>query len=381
MAGNKDHFKLMQRAQMLMDVERWREALHELNLAIAQDPTNYSALCQAANCHLKLREFQQALDRTKSAIENEPEAEWAFRLRSQIFTENGEPTRALEAARLCAGKAPYSFQSIHCLFWAEASYGNYDDAEKTLARLRELGPGSSSSHEAAGYLALNKKKLKEAENHFLEALKINPESVSALNNLGVVYLNLARQGKGRHYQKKSVEMFERAVRTKPTFTKGQENIKSASSNLIKFGGGGFFLVWVIIRVISWSASSVRYATSNGPGVASSSDPSPFFAIGTSSYLLTAANIYFLIALAGLVVGIALLFTRHRFVIVYELFALRGWLYLIGVFGLALAMFLTAMWGYGLQGTAISGLGLAVSAIAVITATVHFLKFWSARRKS
>src|SRR5262249_35828764 len=102
-----NHHGLMQRARMLMDVARWREALHELNLALAINPSNYNALCNAANCHLQLKEFQAALDRTKAAIEAEPEAEWAYRLRSMIFTENGEPKRALEAAHTCVEKAPY----------------------------------------------------------------------------------------------------------------------------------------------------------------------------------------------------------------------------------------------------------------------------------
>ena len=75
------------------------EALDELHRHLAAYPDSYEAYCQSAICHLQVKEFQRAYDLTKKAVELDPEGEWAYRLQSIVFTENGEAKRALEAAK------------------------------------------------------------------------------------------------------------------------------------------------------------------------------------------------------------------------------------------------------------------------------------------
>ncbi len=146
-----------------------------------------------------------------------------------------------------------------------------------------MAPDSAETHEAAGYLALQRKNNLEAEKHYIEALRLDPESVNAMNNLGVVYLNLAQRGKGHYYHKKSVEMFERAVRQKPTFKLGQENIFNASK-AFKIGvpAGIGLLLWFGLqffgRLMSWLFK----------GESSGFSLTPI----TTSYVLTMANFLF-----------------------------------------------------------------------------------------
>src|SRR5688572_20675032 len=97
-----EYFKYIERAEFLIEVGRWREALHELHRHISAYPDSYDAYCQTAICHFRLKEYQLALDMTKKAVEIDPESEWAYRLRSLIFSENGEAKRALDAVRICA---------------------------------------------------------------------------------------------------------------------------------------------------------------------------------------------------------------------------------------------------------------------------------------
>src|SRR4051794_18674570 len=93
----ENYFKSLERAQLLIEVGRWREAIHEYNLHLASFPESYQAQCNIALCYLSLKEFQSAYDATKKAIEIDPEEEWAYRLQSAIFLENGEPQRGLDA--------------------------------------------------------------------------------------------------------------------------------------------------------------------------------------------------------------------------------------------------------------------------------------------
>lgn len=366
----ENFFKYIQRADLLMEVARWREALHELNQHLRNYPDDYYALCKTALCHYELKEFQLAYDASKRAIEADPDDEWGYRLQSSIFTENGERKRSLDAAKLCIEKEPESPYAIQCLFWAQANYGALDDAEVTLRSLLELIPGTADAHEAAGFLALERKKFDDAEKHYLEALALDPESVNALNNLGVVYLQLAESGRGLHYKKKSVEMFQRAVKVQPTFKLAQQNI-SAASTAIKFGApvGLIFLLWFGLRIVaSLANSSFR------------NDESSIIALTTSSYVLTAANIYFTILLLAIIAAIvAAIFTKYREAIFYSLTTTKTWLFIFGAFALSTFLYIFGFWALGNDSTVFSASAFGFSLIFFLIAGLNALSQWRSRR--
>lgn len=220
----KSYLQHLQRAEALLEIGRWRGAIHEFDLHLAKYPGDYTALCKASSAHAELGELQNALDRSKEAIRSRPESDWAYRLQGIIFATNGEHQRALEAAEKAAQFAPESAIVLLSLTYAQANYGKLDDAQTTLAALLKAAPDTQESHEAAGYVALKRESLAEAEESFLAALAINPESVNALNNLGVVYQRRARKGE-REYHDKATEMFERALKVNPSFKLAENNRK------------------------------------------------------------------------------------------------------------------------------------------------------------
>lgn len=366
-----EYFKYLQRAELLMDVGRWREAQHELRQHLAAYPDSYECYCQSAICHLQLKEYQQAYELTKKAVEIDPECEWAFRLQSMIFSENGETSRALDSAKICVEKAPYLSTSIACLFWAQVNYGSLDDAEEYINALMEMAPDSTETHEAAGYLSLKRKNDLEAEKHYLEALRLDPESVNAMNNLGVVYLNLAQSGKGHHYHDKSVEMFERAVRQQPTFTMGQENI-SVASNAFKIGapvGVGLFLwfgLQLFGRWFSWMAD----------------DKASPFALSpiTSSYLLTFANLLFLLLMVVATAYFAGLYAR-RFKSFLRYQIVMGYFWPIGfvLFGSLSTIYIVSLWRPVNGSLGISLIGFAISMVLTFITGLNSLIVWGKRR--
>jgi len=216
-----------------MDVGRYREALVPIGGLLESELADYNALCQKAVCHYELKEFQTGYDTTKAAISASPESEWAYRVQSLIFTKNGEHKRALQAAEIAIKKAPYLYETNQTLFYAQVNFGQLAEAKKTLATVLELSPDGANTQLSAGLLALAENDLENAESFFLEAVKKNPESVEALNNLGVVYIKMANSGGGEKYRKLSFEMFERSVRAEPQFKLGQTNMKAASEPRVK----------------------------------------------------------------------------------------------------------------------------------------------------
>lgn len=230
-----NYFNRKQRAEMLIEVDRFSEALDELQADLAEHPDDYYSLCQSSYCHLNLGEYQTAYDLSKKAVEASPDGEWAHRLQSSIYAATGDNIRAYEAAVRSVNASPWSLPCLETLMFAQIGLWRLDEADETLSKMFEAAPNEEISQNAAGYLFLKKEDLAKAEEHYLAALKLNPESLSALNNLGVIYLEYAETGKGKAYRKKSEEMFERAVRAQPTFKDGQENLALARKSIAKAG--------------------------------------------------------------------------------------------------------------------------------------------------
>jgi len=373
----ENYFKHLQRAQLLMEVARWRDALHEYNQHLAKFPDDYGASCNSALCHLELQEYQSAFDATARAIATEPEDEWAYRLQANIFIANGENKRALDAAKLCIEKSPESPVALYCLFSAQVEYGSLVEAEATLKLLSEKAAGSPDLFDAAGYLALKQGKYLESEKHYLEALRLNPESVNSLNNLGVVYLTLAQKGHGKHYQQKSIELFERAVKLEPTFKLAQNNISTAS-NAIKVGFpvGLVFLIWIGLRMAGSLSSSIASA-SRDPFATSRAMLTPV----TNSYVLTGTNFYLigllLIAFVATVAAIAM--PQHRKSLLYELTTVRGWLLIFSLFVIAATLYVVGLWVIGGESTTFTSFGILFSIVVSFFAGINLLKQW--RRSS
>jgi tetratricopeptide (TPR) repeat protein len=92
----------------------------------------------------------------------------------------------------------------------------------------ELAPHRSNTHDALGRVALARRRNREAEGHFREALRLEPEDPVALNNLG---LALLRQGRRRA----AVAYFASASKANPHDDLARRNAVRAT---IGMGGAG-----------------------------------------------------------------------------------------------------------------------------------------------
>ncbi len=94
----KSDENLLQKAEQLADIERWREAVPLLAKVIAKNPQHFHANCLLSLCHYNLKDFPAALEYAERAIAAEPEQEWGHRLRSVALTEQGRKKDALKSA-------------------------------------------------------------------------------------------------------------------------------------------------------------------------------------------------------------------------------------------------------------------------------------------
>jgi tetratricopeptide (TPR) repeat protein len=156
-----------------------RTALQEAQQATALDPDSDFAHAVVARLHLRLREY--------------PQAEQAARMALSLDTENTTAAEVLSAALLLQKK---------------------DGDNQDLIRYQlERDPEDDAAHTSAGWQALMTGDHKQANQHFMEALRLNPMNESA------------RMGLVESYRARSwfYGAFLRYIHWMNQFTEGKQN--------------------------------------------------------------------------------------------------------------------------------------------------------------
>lgn len=232
-------FKILQRAESLAGIGRFKEALPEFYKFLSSQPENYLALCHISRCHYELNDLKTALKFANAAIAAGPEGEWAYRLKSIIFRASGNHQESLKAAEECVSKAPHFIFSLQTLAYAQINNFRLDDAEKTLKLMLEAAPDDAMTHDACGFLALKREEYETAEKYFLQALAIDAESANSLNNLGFIYLEKSQRVFGTFkksaFGRKAKECFLSALKINPNSALARQNLEVAENNRFYLG--------------------------------------------------------------------------------------------------------------------------------------------------
>jgi Flp pilus assembly protein TadD len=216
---------LINRAQALIDIRRWQEALKLLRQALAIAPASGDILCRVSYVKLQIGEFEQALADADRAVQSEPMNEWGHRLRSVALLRLGKKSDALEAAEEAVRLAPHLPETFYDLADAQIANQRLREARETALRAREVAPESSESHEILSRVEMAHKSWGEAEKHLRKALSLNPTSYWALNSLGICLLE-------QDQEREALEMFRQAARANPAGKAARNNLKDLVANYL-----------------------------------------------------------------------------------------------------------------------------------------------------
>jgi predicted Zn-dependent protease len=211
---------LRRRAEDLIGVRRYEDALHWAGRAIASEPENVRSHCLRALALLHLGRYRDALRAAEAAGVRDPADEWPHRLRSAILLRQGKKRPALAAAREAARLAPDQPETLYAFTMAELACRHLDAAEAAANRLTAIAPERLYAHLARGQVALARGRSGQAEAAFRDALALNAQSPEALGGLGVA---LYRQRKRRE----AIDRFHDAARADPTGTSARQNLHAA----------------------------------------------------------------------------------------------------------------------------------------------------------
>ncbi|RXK81959.1 tetratricopeptide repeat protein [Filimonas effusa] len=152
-----DH--LIQRAGLLLQQRKFREAENILSGLFAEDPANVHVL--ALLCEVKLQQNmpKEALDLVNSAIGFDPSSDYLFYKRACVYIQ----------------------------------LDKYNNAEKDLQQAINLQPYESAYFALFALLKLDRKEFEEARILAEKALELDPANISALNARSTALLKLNRK--------------------------------------------------------------------------------------------------------------------------------------------------------------------------------------------
>ncbi|MGC3990344.1 MAG: tetratricopeptide repeat protein [Chthoniobacteraceae bacterium] len=208
----------MQRGILLMEQGRYADAANFFREALAQNPLNAMAFNRLAVCELQLPDRKkQALEAINCAIEREPNESFHHAVKSFVLSALDRDREALTAAREAIALDPFDVSALHAEAQALLALARWAEAEQTARRALEMDaddstaanqlavalrlqnkmaenaaqisgmlardPEDASTHANAGWAALQRGDRVTAEKHFLEALRLDSQMISAREGL------------------------------------------------------------------------------------------------------------------------------------------------------------------------------------------------------
>jgi tetratricopeptide (TPR) repeat protein len=185
----------LHRAQVLMDLGRHAEARAELAVHLARQPDSVLGLCMLAHSELASDEPDAALAITARVVALAPEEEWPLRIRALALMRlrRFRDARAAAKAAVRADSDNWRTHYVRALVHAETA--DYEQAHAMARQAAELAPHEADVHVILGLSLAGMGRDDEARAAYQEALRLDPESARALNNLAAVDINSARLGR------------------------------------------------------------------------------------------------------------------------------------------------------------------------------------------
>ena len=212
---------IKEQTHKLMDLERWNEAISLLYQALAVAPHDAEVITNLSIAHLKIGDLKTAVALSAQAVIAEPTSASAHAIRSGILIKNGRPDLAYKSAQEAMRLDPQGTDSLDALFWSQLSLNRRFEARNTAYKMLELAPDLALSHKNMAHSAIRFGQWKDAERHCRAALKLDPLSYDAMNNLGLALENQQRR-------REAIECYLEAVKLDPSKEKPRANLGSAA---------------------------------------------------------------------------------------------------------------------------------------------------------
>jgi len=163
--------------------EKGKEALATIKRAIGLEPNDGSFFALQAMIHASLRQGREALLSSEKAIALQPYSPFSFNAKTSAYLSMQKWSDAEASAREALALDPDNETASNHLAVALRLQGKLEQNAEQIAFMLSRNPEDSYTHANAGWNCLQRGDRKQAEVHFLEALRLNAENEHARHGL------------------------------------------------------------------------------------------------------------------------------------------------------------------------------------------------------
>jgi tetratricopeptide (TPR) repeat protein len=285
---------MLERANILLQQNRISDAEAQIRKALEQEPRNSHALAMLSRCYLSTRQYERAIDTIRDAISLAPNEGFYFYLLGFAQYKINQNFAAIQTLQKAIQLNPYAGEYFGLLAFLFIDERRFEEAlskaneglaleadnitclnarATALNKLRRTGdaivsmnaalaqdPENEVTHNTVGWNLLERGRNNDAQNHFMEALRINPDYSGAkaglkesLKSKLLLYKWLLQYSFWVRNQSKTVRValpigFYIAFRTLIGLTEGNEHTEAIAWIL-----GAIYLLFVFT---SWTIGSI-----------------------------------------------------------------------------------------------------------------------------
>nr|WSX53072.1 tetratricopeptide repeat protein [Streptomyces sp. NBC_00974] len=184
-------YRALQQADALFDLGRYERAAALAAQCLADAPDDAGTLVLLARCRHRLGDEQQALTTVEHALRVAPESVSAWMTHAQVLLALKKYEQAEISARRAVELAPQFWASHYNLSTVldrtrrgRRKRAAYESARTAAA----LAPEESEAHLLVGMTAHRTRRYRVAQQAYETALRLNPDSSPAHNNLSLLHL-------------------------------------------------------------------------------------------------------------------------------------------------------------------------------------------------
>jgi tetratricopeptide (TPR) repeat protein len=178
--GPNDAFLLHRLAVAQLNQEgKEKTALATIDAAIGCEPAESELHAFRSVILNRLNREKEAISAAEEAISLDPASPFAFVAKASALMGAGRHSEAEVAAREALALDPDDGSAANILSHALRIQGKSAENEGRIAAMLARAPEDDDNHCAAGWQALQSGRREEAQKHFMEALRLNPENDAA----------------------------------------------------------------------------------------------------------------------------------------------------------------------------------------------------------
>jgi tetratricopeptide (TPR) repeat protein len=160
------------------------------------------------NDHLKKKELQQAKEVLEVLLQAEPNNGNALYNLGMIYTELGQPEKAVKTLQGCIDSGQDSANVYVALGYAYTKLGNHNKAKELFLSALELEPDNPYALRNLGALYGKETNYESAIQCFERSFSSNPSDVNTAYGLGMCYFNLGDLSNADRHLRKTIEIDE-----------------------------------------------------------------------------------------------------------------------------------------------------------------------------